>query len=243
MAPARQRELEDDEHRAPEALPQRQCRRRAPTSLIDSAVPVVVTGYRAPGRGRSVTPAASRPTTSAIRDARRSGRRVVASMYRRQAPAVELRQRAEAGPSGPVSRQCRADVAGKPVARWAVRRPFHDRRGAGRQARLPHPRRVPGARPSAVAGRDRHPSPAAMDRAADLRHGLGAPCLVRVKRNRDNGVTAGIGRDLGAKPFTAHGLIPPPRRPALHKRVPGWVPVPPVLSAEGNMSFRNAQPG
>ena len=158
-------------------------------------------------------------------------------------PAVELRQRAEAGPSGPVSRPCRSAVAGKPVARWAVRRQLHERSEAGRQARLPHPRRVPGARPSAVAGRDRHPSPAAMDRAADLRHGLWAPCLVRVKRNRANGVTAGIGRDLGAKPFTARGLIPPPRRPALHKRVPGWVPVPPVLSAEGNMSFRNAQPG
>ena len=164
-------------------------------------------------------------------EVRPAGRRIdvpQAGPRGRTAPACRSR------PQRRVSRPCRAAVAGKPGARWAVRRPFHERRGAGRQARLPHPRRVPGARPSAVAGRDRHPSPAAMDRAADLRHGLWAPCLVRVKRNRANGVTAGIGRDLGAKPFTARGLIPPPRRPRPTQA--GFGPRSPLGAAESGQA-------
>ena len=48
--------------------------------LVDSAVSILVSGYCVHGRGRSLIPFASRPTTSAMRAARRSGRRVVASM-------------------------------------------------------------------------------------------------------------------------------------------------------------------
>ena len=54
---------------------------------------------------------------------------------------------------------------------------------------MAHPRRVQGESPSAVARRNRHPYPAAVDRAADVMHSFGPPRLVRVKRNRDNGVT------------------------------------------------------
>ena len=48
--------------------------------LIDSARSIVVTGCCVHDRGRSLLPFASRSTTSAMRAARRSGRRVVASI-------------------------------------------------------------------------------------------------------------------------------------------------------------------
>ena len=48
--------------------------------LIDSARSILVTGCCVHDRGRSLIPSASRPATSAMRAARRSGRRVVASM-------------------------------------------------------------------------------------------------------------------------------------------------------------------
>ena len=40
-------------------------------------------------------------------------------------------------------------------------------------------------------------------------HGFGAPSLVRIERNRDNGVPARIRSDLDAEPLNAHG-------PSLH---------------------------
>src|SRR6266516_2533636 len=52
--------------------------RRGP--LIDSAQSILVTGCCVHDRGRSLIRSASRPATSAMRAARRSGRRVVASI-------------------------------------------------------------------------------------------------------------------------------------------------------------------
>jgi hypothetical protein len=52
---------------------------RLPIGVVTCEAP----GSLPHGRGRSLTPAASRPTTSAMRAARRSGRRVVESIQRR----------------------------------------------------------------------------------------------------------------------------------------------------------------
>src|SRR5258706_13248956 len=76
-----------------------------------------------------------------------------------------------------------------------------------------NPRRVQGERPSAVARRNRHPYPAAVDRAVHVMLSFGTPRLVWVKRNRDNRVAKRIGSDAGAEPLNAHGLVLARRRP------------------------------
>jgi hypothetical protein len=110
-------------------------------------------------------------------------------------------------PAAGFGRQRRGDVLGKITALRAFRRQFDHHLGTGRNAKTAHPRRVQGERPSAAGRRNRHPYPAFVDRAVDVMHRFGAPSLVRVKRDRDNGVATRIFSDPDAEPSSAHGHI------------------------------------
>jgi hypothetical protein len=143
-------------------------------------------------------------------EVRPAGRRVDVAEVRL---AVELRERVEERPGGGVRRECDGEVLGQIAALRAFRRQFNGRIAAGRNARGKHPRRVQGERPAAGIRCQRHPHPAPVDRAAHVVDRLGAPGLVRVKRNHHDGVTAGILGDPDAEPPDVHNLIVSPSEP------------------------------
>jgi hypothetical protein len=55
--------------------------------------------------------------------------------------------------------------------------------------------------------RDRSADLPAVDRATYPMLSFGAPRLIRVKRNRDNGAPRRTASDVGAEPLNAHTLI------------------------------------
>ena len=68
-----------------------------------------------------------------------------------------------------------------------------------------HSRRVHRERPAAIARLERHPHPAAVDRAAHVMHGLHAPLRIRVKGRHDQRVAPGTGCDPDIKLLNTHG--------------------------------------
>ena len=123
--------------------------------------------------------------------------------------AVELRQRVEERAGLRVGGERGGDVLGQVGALRTLRRQFDGHRVADHEPQAERPRRTKGERPSA-AGRRRkcHADPPAVDRAIYMVHGLGAPHLVRVKRNHDHRAVAGTGSDRDGEPLSAHAPHP-----------------------------------
>ena len=163
------------------------------------------------GRGRSLTPAASRPTTSAMRAARRSG-----DGWSHQSSAGK-----PCGKTAPAYRRMHRPP-GWPRARRRYRR--RGRRAADLRGQLDHhliadrdphadqALRGQGQHPSAVGRHEPGTGPEAADRAADGVIGLGAPRLVWVERHRDDRTVPGPRGDDGAETLGTHDPIVAPQR-------------------------------
>jgi MerR family transcriptional regulator, copper efflux regulator len=143
------------------------------------------------------------PRREQVDDLRDAGRAHVRPAFGRidpakVGPAVELRQRVEERPGGRVGRERRGDVVSEIAALGTFRCQLNCHLSAGL------PPGTQGQHPSGAARLKPSADPPAVDGAGDGMLGLGAPCLIRVKRHGDDRATFRIGGDDGAEPLRAH---------------------------------------